>query len=127
MKLKTTFKGIEHTPSLDEKIEQKSQKLKKYFDGNLNVHWTCSTGDHGLQVADIKVHGPHFDYHASGSSDSLYKAFDLAINKIERQVVKKKSKRRNHIHSENASFKEEQIDGIIKDEEFWQDKDDSVA
>ena len=33
MKLKISFKHLEHTPALDERIKEKSQKLKKYFEG----------------------------------------------------------------------------------------------
>lgn len=40
MKIVSSFKHLEHTPSLDEKIERKSQKLKKYFEGNFEVFWT---------------------------------------------------------------------------------------
>lgn len=127
MKIKATFKGIEHTPSLDEKIESKSAKLKKYFDGALDVHWVCSIRDDGQHTADIKVLGPNFDYHASGHSDNLYKAFDLVIDKIEKQVVKKKSKWKNHIHGKNVTPKDHLIEEVIKDEEFWQNKKNSVA
>lgn len=127
MKVKATFKGIEHTPSLDEKIQSKSEKLAKYFQGNLDVHWVCGVSEDGKHTADIKLLGPNFDYHASGSSDNLYKAFDLVIGKIERQVVKKKSKWKNQIHDSPKSLKAELIEETIKDEEFWQDKDDTVA
>ena len=37
MKIISTFKQLEHTEALDQKIEAKSQKLKKFFDGNFDI------------------------------------------------------------------------------------------
>ena len=122
MKIVSTFKHLEHTPALDEKIERKSQKLKKYFDGNLEIQWTCYVKDEA-QWADIKLLGPSFEYHASAHSDKLYKTLDLAINKIEKQIVKRKDKWRNKISNKhNSSVKGQQIAQGQWDEEYWEDK-----
>jgi len=99
MKIKISFKHLEHTPSLDQKIYEKSEKLNKYFEGKVDMHWVCWTDDKGKHFAEIKLHGPHFDYFASASSDNLYKCFDLVVDKIEKQVEKKKDKMRNRVHT----------------------------
>ena len=123
MKIVSNFKHLEHTPSLDEKIEQKSQKLKKFLDGNLEVHWTCYVRDDGQHCADIKVTGPSFEFHASAHSDSLYKSLDLVISKIERQVHKKKSKWKGHIsHKHKKSLKDQHLSEAEWDEQYWEDK-----
>lgn len=125
MKIISSFKHLEHTPALDEKIESKSQKLKKYFDGNLEVFWTCYVRDDGAHCAEIKLLGPNFEYHATAHSDTLYKTLDMAINKIEKQVHKKKDKWKNHIsHKHSPNVKEKQIQEIEKDEQYWEDKQD---
>ena len=124
MKIISTFKQLEHTQALDEKIESKSQKLKKFFDGNFDVHWTCSVRDDGAHCAEIKLLGPSFEYHASAHSDQLYKTLDLAINKIEKQVYKKKDKWKNHIsHKHAPSVKDQQVAQAEWDEKYWEDKD----
>jgi putative sigma-54 modulation protein len=115
MKVFSSFKSLEHTPALDEKIHEKSQKLQKYFEGNLEVHWTCYVRDDGSHCADTKVIGPSFEYHASAFSDSLYKAFDLVMHKIERQVQKRKSKWKDH--KKNQSLKNQWAEEQIKVEE----------
>src|SRR5690554_7220556 len=107
MKIVSSFKHMEHTPSLDEKIEKKSQKLKKFFDGNFEVHWTCSVGERGRQQAEVKIVGPSFEYHASASAEKLYKALDMVIQKIQRQVSGKKEKWRNHISRKHKTRSEE--------------------
>ncbi len=124
MKIVSHFKHLEHTPALDEKIEAKSQKLKKFFEGNFEVQWTCYVRDDGAHCADVKCLGPNFEYHATAHSDSLYKTLDLAINKVEKQVHKKKEKWKSRIsHKHQASVKDQQIAQGERDEEYWEDKD----
>lgn len=123
MKIVSSFKHLEHTPALDEKIQQKSQKLKKFFEGNVEVQWTCFVGEAGKHWAEIKVLGPSFEYHAKASSEKLYKSLDLVIQKIEKQVGKKKDKWRNHISRKHkTSVKNEQILDGQRDEEYWENK-----
>jgi len=124
MKIVSSFKHLEHTPSLDEKIQSKSKKLKKYFEGNIEVHWTCYVREDGEHCSDIKVLGPSFEYHAGAHADSLYKTFDLAISKIEKQVSKKKDKWKKHInHKHQESLKDQQIAQSQWDEQYWENKD----
>ena len=129
MKIISTFKHLEHTPALDEKIEMKSQKLQKFFEGNFEVHWTCYVREDNQHCADIKVIGPAFEYHAGAYSESLYKTLDLAINKIEKQIHKKKSKWKNHISNKHkAGVKDQQLAQSEWDEKFWQEKSiDEIA
>lgn len=123
MKIVSSFKNMEHTESLDEKVHSKSQKLHKYFEGNFDVHWTCYVREDGAHCADIKVSGPNFEYHASAYSDSLYKTLDLVISKITKQVQKKKEKWKSFSKQKyQQSFKEVQKFESLKDEEFWDEK-----
>lgn len=125
MKIVSSFKHLEHTPALDQKITEKSQKLKKFFDGNFEVQWTCYVRDDGAHCAEIKLLGPTFEYHANAHADTLYKTLDLVINKIERQVSKKKDKWKNRIkRKHNPSFKDHQVAESEWDESFWQKKED---
>ena len=100
MKLKVSFKHLEHTPALDQKIQEKSERFSKYFDGQVSVNWVCWTDNHG-HWAEIKLCGPSFEFFAKASSDNLYKCLDLVCDKLERQVEKKKSKMRNRINYHN--------------------------
>lgn len=101
MKTIISFKHIDHTESLDEKIRQKSKKIEKYFEGNTEVHWTCTVKD-GCHAADVKVIGPHFEYKATGRSDVMYKSLDVAIAKIEKQVKKKKEIWKDNLHDKHS-------------------------
>lgn len=97
MKVSISFKHLDHTPALDERIMEKSKRLEKYFEGKSDCKWICFVKS-GIHYAEISLRGPHYDYFAVGTSDSLYKSLDLALEKIERQICKRKEKIKNKIH-----------------------------
>lgn len=101
MKITISFKHLEHTPSLDEKIRLKSQKFKKFLGGNVTLHWTCSVHNKEHQ-AEIKLSGPTFGFHATATSDDLYKSLDLVVMKMAKQLEKKKSVWKNKMHQKDG-------------------------
>lgn len=106
MNVTISFKHLEHTPALDQRIREKSEKLDKFFGGNLDVKWICWVDDQHQQWAEIVLHGPHFDCFARASAETLYKALDAVMQKAERQVEKHKTKRRERIHTtESQKYK----------------------
>lgn len=103
MKVTISFKNIEHTDSLDNRIQEKSEKLTKYFQGNTNVKWICSAKD-GVHISELNLSGPHFEYHAKAQSDNLYKTLDMAVSKIEKQIIRKKEKLKNKMHRKRSEL-----------------------
>ena len=103
MEIKIAYRHLESTPSIDEKIREKAEKLKKFFDGKMHVDWTCSV-EKDVHSSEVKVTGDHFTYHASAEADSLYKTIDESVHKLEKQILKKKemlkSKKRDEPHFE---------------------------
>lgn len=117
MKLKISFKHLKHTPALDERIKEKSAKFEKYFNGSCSIQWVCWVHE-GEHWAELKVHGPKFDFFAKGCADNMYKTLDLVVEKMERQIEKKKDIWKNKLHSSlYVSPKYKEIQQIIKDEE----------
>ena len=117
MKLKITFKHLDHTPALDERIKEKSEKFEKYFEGNVTCSWVCWV--HGNEHwAEVKVHGPKFDFFAKASADNMYKSLDLVVEKMERQFEKVKDQKRNKMHkAPYETPKYQEIQRLIDDEE----------
>ena len=91
MKITISFKHLKHSETTDERIHEKTMKLEKYFDGKTKVDWIFSKlgDDH---MAEVELHGPHFDFHASAKNPNLYKVMDMALEKIEKQLSKHKEK-----------------------------------
>jgi putative sigma-54 modulation protein len=129
MKVVISFKNLEHTPSLDAKIQEKSEKFNKFFDGNIELQWTCFAKDKD-HVAEVKLIGSQFTFHASSRSDSLYKSLDGVVGKLEKQISKKKTKWKDHIHHKHDQIvKELPIDEVEKSEllqQQWDELDDVV-
>ncbi|WPU64632.1 ribosome hibernation-promoting factor, HPF/YfiA family [Peredibacter starrii] len=122
MKLKITFKHLDHTPALDERIREKSEKFEKYFQGNTTVQWFCWVHN-DEHWAEIKVHGPKFDFFAKACADNMYKSLDLVVDKMERQVEKQKDQKRNKMHSHPYETpKYQEIQRCIDDEEEYYEK-----
>lgn len=116
MKLKISFKHLDHTDALDERIKEKSEKFEKYFQGNTNIHWICWVKD-DKHWAEMKMHGPKFDFFAKGHADNMYKALDIVVEKMERQIEKQKDMTRNKLHNHPyQSPKYIEIEKVIKDE-----------
>ncbi len=117
MKLKISFKHLDHTPALDQRIKEKSEKFEKYFEGNTSIQWFCWVHN-DEHWAEIKVHGPKFDFFAKAYADNMYKSLDLVVDKMERQIEKQKDQMKDRLHAHPfSSPKYKEMKKAIKDEE----------
>jgi len=103
MKLTISFKHLEHTTSLDEKIREKSERLEKYLDGNVTADWVCWVEDNH-HWAELKVHGRKSNFFAKGSAETMYKALDVVVEKMERQLEKHKQMVTEKIHQDHSDL-----------------------
>ncbi len=87
MKMKISFRHMEHTPSLDDKIKEKCEKLSRFLGNDATVSWTCIAEKHD-QVSEVHIHHKGIDIHATAHADDLYKTFDMCIAKLEHQLEK---------------------------------------
>ena len=102
MKITTSFLHLEHTEALDFKIKEASAKLEKFFKDKGTMKWSCYVKN-GQHFAEIYYHAPHCEYHAKACSDNMYHTIDMAVEKIEKQVYKKKEKF-NKIHRDHTDM-----------------------
>jgi putative sigma-54 modulation protein len=119
MDIKITFKNIDHTPSLDSRIEKKSLKLEKFLDGRSSIQWICFSNDIA-HFAEITLEGPTFRINAKASDKNLYHALDKVINKVQIQLKKQKERWKNPIHQPKVDFKynkgrEEALDELAEE------------
>jgi putative sigma-54 modulation protein len=116
MKITTSFLHLEHTEALDHKIHEATEKLSKFFQNKGSIKWSCYVKN-GEHFAEIYYHAPHCEYHATSWSENLYHSIDLAVEKIEKQAMKKKEKF-NKMHREHS----EMI--ILEPADAWMDHDE---
>ncbi|MEC7275367.1 MAG: ribosome-associated translation inhibitor RaiA [Bdellovibrionota bacterium] len=117
MKVTISFQHLEHTPSLDDRIKEKTLRLGKYMEGKIHAKWNCYVEDH-QHYAEIDLVGPKCEFHASAHADSMYKSIDLVLNKLEKQIQKKHSKRKNKMHRKDPRPE------ILDVESAWLDYDE---
>lgn len=97
MNITMNFHQLEPTPSIKDMVEKKSEKLKKFFDGSFDLKWTMTAGKEGHHSHALLA-GNGFTLNAEATRDDLYKTFDEVVQKLERQLMKKKSSSKDHIH-----------------------------
>jgi len=95
MNIKISYKHLESTPAIDDVTRKKSEKLRKYFSGNLNLDWSF-TVEKQSQVAHCHVTGDHMEFFAEATTGSIYSSIDEVVHHLERQVRKNKEVVRNH-------------------------------
>ena len=95
MQIKISYKHIESSTAIDEVTQKKSEKLKKYFQGKLNLSWIFSVEKQN-QIAHCHLTGDHIDFYAEATTASLYTSIDQVVNQLDRQVRKNKELVTNH-------------------------------
>lgn len=97
MNLHITGRNLEVTPPINEYVHSKLGKLSKHFDSVIDAQVILSIVKL-KHIAEITLRVAGKDIHCSASEESLYAAIDLLADKVERQVIKYKSKSGNHAH-----------------------------
>ena len=95
MNIKITYKHLTSTPAIDEVTRNKSEKLKKYFHGKLNLDWNFTVEKHD-HIAHCHLTGDHIEFFAEATTDSLYGSIDAVVDHLERQVKKNKEQITHH-------------------------------
>ena len=103
MNLNITGRHLEITPAMQEYIENKFIKIKSHFNDVLDAKFILSV-EKLNNIVDATIHLPHLNINAKSIDEDMYKAIDLAISKIDRQVIKYKEKHKNH-HQSDGSIK----------------------
>lgn len=89
MIIEVKFKHVDHSDALEAYVNEKTDKLKKYFDGKVHVVWNFGK-EHGEFTAHCHVTGSHLDLFGESAADDIYATVDLAIGKVEKQLRRHK-------------------------------------
>jgi putative sigma-54 modulation protein len=102
MKISCSFLHLEHTPALDQKIQDASEKIAKLFEDQGSLRWFCYV-QNNEHVAELNVVSHHSEFHSKATSENLYESINQALAKIKKQALKQKGKY-NKIHRERLDF-----------------------
>ena len=94
MNIHITVKNIELTEAIKNYVEKKIGKIKKYFDQVIDVNVVLEV-QKNVHMAEVLVNAKGVFLKGAERSEDLYASIDLAVDKIDRQLVKYKSKLKN--------------------------------
>lgn len=93
MKYQIIGKNIKVTEGISATIQKKMSKLDKYFLVNEDVECRAVCSTHvGVQKVEVTVFLPRITLRAEVENEDLYAAIDLAIDKLEGQMRKLKTR-----------------------------------
>ncbi len=97
MIVQISFKQMSSSDAVKAYAEEKSEKLKKYFNGRIHVTWNFSI-EKQVQVAHCHLVGNDMDYFGQSENDNLFASVDETVTKIEKQLRKHKEIVKDHLH-----------------------------
>lgn len=91
MQITVTGRHMELTPTLKDYVQSKVSKLNKYLENILEAHVVLSVEKY-RHTAEITIHLDGVNINSKGETDDMYASIDHVLEKIERQITKRKSK-----------------------------------
>ena len=97
MSLNISGRHLEITPAIREYVLNKMARISRHFDNVIDTQVVLSVEklEHTAEVT-MRLRGK--DIHCEAKDENLYAAIDLLADKIDRQVIKYKTKVQNHAH-----------------------------
>lgn len=92
MKIEFVENNYKISKKFKEVITNKLEKFSKYFDGSEEVKVLCSEQNR-TQKLELTIVNKGVIYRSEASSDEMYNNIDIALPKIERQIVRNKDKK----------------------------------
>lgn len=95
MQINITGHHVDLTDALNEYVNTKFQKLKRFFEHINNTHVVLRV-EKLQQVAEATLHVNHGEIHASSQNENMYASIDDLVDKLARQLSKHKEKLSSH-------------------------------
>jgi putative sigma-54 modulation protein len=97
MNLNISFKQMDSSDALKELIREKSETLKKYFEGRISVNWNL-TQERLNRTVRCHLLGNNMNYYSEAATEDFKASIDEALEKIEKQIRKHKEIVKDHLH-----------------------------
>jgi putative sigma-54 modulation protein len=102
MKVRITARHCDPDAELRRHVEEKVSHLGRYFDRVDEAHVVLEAEGH-RQIAEVIVHASRTVVSSKQAAEDLRSAFDLAVDKVERQIRRHKDRVRNTKHADPTS------------------------
>jgi len=102
MNLTISGRHLELTPAIQAYVQNKLERIKRHFDHVIDIAVILTVDrvaeKEKSQKAEVNIRLRGKDLHVESIAENLYAAIDLLIDKLDRQVIKYKTKLKNHQH-----------------------------
>ncbi|MDR1076963.1 MAG: ribosome-associated translation inhibitor RaiA [Xanthomonadaceae bacterium] len=93
MRIETYGQQVEVTPALSDYVQNKLQRLNRHFDRPIEIRTQlCLRKPEHQVVATVNI--PGRTLHVDATAPTMYAAIDLLADKLDRLLVKHKSRKR---------------------------------
>ena len=99
MMLNITGNKMDITDPIRTLIEKKFKRIEKHFTHGVTKADVVLTVENLNHIAKANVHANGVEINAHGEAENMYKAIDIMLDKLNRQVIKLKEKITAH-HNE---------------------------
>ena len=116
MQINVTGRHLELSDDIKSHTTRRLRKLDRFYDGIIEARVNLSVERHLHQAeVDLSVHRSNL--HAAQTADDLRTAVDRAVDKLERQLKRHKSKLRGHGHESVSPASATPIAPSFRDDE----------
>lgn len=95
MHVTVTFRHMESSDALRKYAEEKSERLNKFLNEPIEIHWVLSV-EKIRHIADTTVVANGATIKAQSDTQDMYSSIDTVVDKLEKQVRKHKEKTKDH-------------------------------
>jgi putative sigma-54 modulation protein len=103
MNLTISGHHLELTPAIREYVQNKLERIKRHFDHVIDIAVILTVDNlpekEKRQKAEINLRLRGKDLHVESIAQDLYAAIDALVDKLDRQVLKYKTKMQDHQHA----------------------------
>ncbi|HLU16110.1 MAG TPA: ribosome-associated translation inhibitor RaiA [Burkholderiaceae bacterium] len=97
MNLTISGRHIDVTPAIRDYVISKLSRIERHFDKVIDAQVIVAV-ERLNHIAEITLRVQGKSIHCSAVNENLYGAIDLLADKIDRQIIKVKTKAQNHAH-----------------------------
>ncbi|TVS17144.1 MAG: ribosome-associated translation inhibitor RaiA [Gammaproteobacteria bacterium] len=91
MQINISGHHIDVTEAMRQYVLEKFEKLERHFEHITNIHVILEV-EKNRQTAEARIHIKGGELFADATSEDLYAAIDMLIDKLDRQILKHKEK-----------------------------------
>ncbi len=117
MKNKIIARKMDLTPAMEQYAQKKVAKLDKFFEAEAEANVTLSTQKEN-HTAEITIFYNGMVYRSEETSDDLYHSIDKAVELMERQIRKQKTKLEKRLKQGAFASVEAEAPNIEEEPEF---------